>query len=131
MVETILTIILLSIPLLWILYALTHYRELEEKRKKRRAEYLKKTYDPADHIARVDYLGAFEAERRGGLKNIMLGGLVAGPTGAALGSFLLSDIKVKHQFAVTYGDGHVEIKAYAESHSECKRLMNMAERMKE
>jgi len=49
-------------------------------------------------------------------ENIMLGGLVAGPTGAALGSFLLSDIK-KHPFAVTYG--------------ECKRLMNMAERMKE
>ena len=96
MVETILTIILLSIPLLWILYALTHYRELEEKRKKRRAEYLKKAYDPADHIAKVDYLGAFEAERRGGLKNIMLGGLVAGPIGAALGSFLLSDIKCRN-----------------------------------
>lgn len=65
----------------------------------------------AQRIVEVEYLGVVdEVDKRGGLRGGLLGGLLYGPLGAPIGSLLPMGTKPVCRFAVTYGDGHTEIR---------------------
>lgn len=142
--ESILALLVLSVPVLGIVYMCVNYRKLEENRKAklakikveqaenraRQEEFRKEQEAKAAErrkkyqIVEVKYLGAGGmTQKRGGLGGAMLGGFFAGPLGAVVGAAIPKNGEEKQRFAVKYGDGRVEIKELHPNSWEYKELM--------
>ena len=73
-------------------------------------------------IVEVKLLGAGSTDYRS-VGGALLGGMVAGPIGAAIGGTQGGSGKQKQRFAVKYSDGSVEIKEVRVNSAEYKNLM--------
>lgn len=73
-------------------------------------------------IVEVKLLGAGSTDYRS-FGGAVLGGMIAGPIGAAIGGTQGGSGKQKQRFAVKYSDGSVEIKEVRVNSSEYKELM--------
>ena len=128
--------IVLTLPVSLIIYTCVHYRELEEKRRKRLAERRERldeigfTRHKQYEVVEVKYLGPGAVKyRHGGLSGALWGGFLGGPIGFVVGAILGSpnpkeDTSLQ-QFVVKYADGHIEIKELHPNNWEYKKLIKM------
>ena len=130
-------------PIALIIDISIHYQELKEKRKARLAK-AREEHRLRQHEARkivvehqnrhniidVKYLGPGAAiYQHGTLSGALWGGFFGGPIGFVVGAMLGSpnpkEGESLQQFAVTYGDGHIEIKELHPNNWEYKKLIQM------
>ena len=135
--------IVLIFPFIGIIELIVRRHEFEEKRKVKLAkinqeqERQRTTWQQKEverqkkyTIVEVKYLGPGAATyKHGGLSGALWGGLFGGPVGFVVGAMLGSPNPKEgdslQQFAVTYGDGHVEIKELHPNNWEYKKLIDL------
>ena len=75
-------------------------------------------------IVEVKLLGAgMTVQKSGGLGGFVVGSMIAGPVGGAIGATSKRNFYQRERFAVKYSDGHVEIEEVVQDSNRYKELM--------
>ena len=103
-------------------------QEIARKQAAQRVEKQKERYDrlyaQGKIIVEVKLLGAgMTVQKSGGLGGFVVGSMIAGPVGGAIGASAKRNFYQRERFAVKYSDGHVEIEEVVQDSNRYKELM--------